>query len=63
MSNCAAKGWVLRDFPVNFLYSYAAVLNIAVKFSDEGPAVWWLADIGIVISGGEGGIGRWASRV
>ena len=38
VSNCAAKGWVSRDFPVNLRYSVEAALNIAVKVFVEWPA-------------------------
>src|SRR5712675_1059881 len=46
-SSCAAKGWVSRRFPVALWYSVDAALNIAVKLSAEGPAVWSLADADI----------------
>ena len=37
VSSCVAKGWDLRDFPVNVWYLFSAALNIAVKLSVEGP--------------------------
>lgn len=46
VSNCVAKGWESRDFPVTLWYSLVAALKIAVKLSVNKLVLWVLADIG-----------------